>query len=86
MLAVYLSHELNIPMRNELKGPKTLIVDDICDTGETLENYSQDKVVLVSKPKGIARVKNLYSAHLVQDTIWVIFDWEVEDVRIKKEI
>ena len=35
--AVMLSHQLGIPMAKGDIGPDTLIVDDICDSGETLD-------------------------------------------------
>ena len=33
--AVMLSHKLGIPMTQDIKKPNLLIVDDICDSGET---------------------------------------------------
>ena len=37
--AVMLSHQLGIPMAKGDIGPNTLIVDDICDSGETLDKF-----------------------------------------------
>jgi len=76
ILGVYLSHYLNIPMVTNVKGPNTLIVDDICDTGKTLQKYKQDKVVLIGKPKGIKKVKKIFTAYMVLDDTWVVFPWE----------
>jgi len=39
--AVYLSHLLDVPVvEDDYIGEDTLIIDDICDTGQTLESYS----------------------------------------------
>lgn len=76
ILGVYLSHHLNIPLVTNIISKNTLIVDDICDTGATLESYNNDKIVLVSKPKGLDKVKNIFSALTVADNIWVHFYWE----------
>lgn len=35
--AVILSHKLNIPLVKGDIGPDTLVIDDICDIGETLD-------------------------------------------------
>ena len=37
--AVMLSHRLKIPLVKGDIGPDTLIVDDICDSGETLDKF-----------------------------------------------
>lgn len=78
ILGVYLSHMLNIPLVRVIE-PNTLVVDDICDTGSTLEQFpNNDKVVLISKTTGYGKIKNLISPLIVTDKTWVKFFWEVK--------
>lgn len=75
-----LSHRLKLPMTNCIKK-NTLIVDDICDTGITLQKYSNnDKVVLVTKSAGLDNIQDVVYAYGIADHIWARFWWEVEDV------
>ena len=79
--ATIISHQLDIEFVEILNcrlSKNMLIVDDICDTGETLQSYNQDKVVLIGKPKGITKVKKLFCAHMISDDTWAKFDWEVK--------
>jgi len=79
ILGVYLSHALKLPMVKNIKVGTTLICDDICDTGKTLETFKyNDKVVLVAKDKGIAKTERLIYGYTIGDEIWVKFHWEVE--------
>ena len=48
--AVMLSHQLGIPMAKGDIGPDTLIVDDICDSGETLDKLVKKYQTLYSFP------------------------------------
>ena len=74
-LAVALSHSLGIPL---LKEPKdnSLIVDDIYDTGHTLEKIKHLKRtethVWISKKK--PTWWNTYK--YIKDNKWIIFPWE----------
>ena len=74
-LAVALSHSLGIPL---LKAPKdnSLIVDDIYDTGYTLEKIKHIKgsetYVWVSRKK--PTWWNAYK--YIQKNEWIIFPWE----------
>ena len=79
ILGVILSHRLNLPMTTRLKVGTTLVVDDICDTGDTLAEYKyNDKVVLMAKDKGIKNTENLIYAFNIGDTVWVKYWWEEE--------
>jgi len=55
--AVILSHKLNIPLfktGTDVLIGSVLIVDDICDTGETLEKYTNNHIVTIhTKPTAI---------------------------------
>ena len=74
-LAVALSHSLEIPL---LKEPKdnSLIVDDIYDTGYTLEKIKHLKgseaYVWISKKKPTWWNSYKY----INDNEWIIFPWE----------
>ena len=76
ILATVLSHKLGLPMTDKI-GDETIIVDDICDTGKTLINFRNLKIVLVAKDLGRHRVdNNLFYFLGVDDNIWVNFWWE----------
>ena len=74
-LAVALSHSLGLPILEEPKK-NTLIVDDIYDTGYTLERIKHlegsEAFVWISKKKPTWWNSYKYS----QDKEWIIFPWE----------
>ena len=74
-LAVVLSHSLGLPLLNEPKN-NSLIVDDIYDTGHTLEKIKHIKGseihVWVSKKKPTW----WHSYKYIKDDEWIIFPWE----------
>lgn len=91
--ATYLSHRLNVPMqvldlevpfqRKNLDYSSVLLVDDICDTGETLVSahlvlceakISAVSAVLVLKPQAV--MKPHHHAVLHAESSWVVFPWE----------
>lgn len=86
VMAVMISHKYHIPM---LMSPTSgcLIVDDICDTGESLLHYvknsSGDKVqdymiaTLYYKENKLGVKPNFYS-HLKGED-WIVFPWEMEE-------
>lgn len=83
VLGVYLSHRLRLPMisSEQLINNKTLIVDDICDTGMTLKRFpNNQKVVVVTKSAGLDTCPDLMYSYGVANHIWIRFPWEVEDV------
>ena len=74
-LAVALSHSLNIPLLKE-PANKSLIVDDIYQTGFTLERIRNLKDtethVWISKKK-----PTWWKAHKIKnDDEWIVFPWE----------
>lgn len=80
VIGVWLSHQLNIPMRLSLKsltylnGP-ILIVDDIADTGKTLLEFQDKKfhtATLYYKTR--SAVKPTYYAEETKN--WIVFPWE----------
>jgi len=84
---VMLSHRLEIPLITDEKliTEKTLLVDDISDTGDTLahfmrkqymslENGIAENVATIFYKKGSAVCPKYY--HFVKKTRWIEFPWE----------
>ena len=83
IFAVMFSHRLNVPM---LTAPVDgcLIVDDICDSGESLLHYVENSSGLVKNKYFIATmyhkknnfgiVPNFYQFN--KEDKWVVFPWE----------
>ena len=88
--AVMLSHQLGIPMAKGDIGPDTLIVDDICDSGETLDRlvkkyqtlysfpFNLKTAVLHYKPHTSCFEPTFYSEKWNKD-VWLVYPWERED-------
>lgn len=85
VFAVMLSHRLNLPL---LMAPtnKSLIVDDICDSGESLVHYiqnssSEDEVkerptvcTMYYKENKLGVVPDYYM--FTKSDVWIVFPWE----------
>ena len=80
--AVILSHWLEVPMASGPHvGSDLIVVDDVCDTGETFRRMRQayPGAMLVApyvKPAGRS-VCDLSAVEVEQD-VWLRFPWEVE--------
>ena len=80
--AVMLSHKLGLPLVfKPTKG--TLIVDDICDSGETFAKLSQEYptnylACLHLKHHTTDFVPDLWAESWVSDT-WLVYPWERDD-------
>lgn len=84
VLAVMISHRLNIPL---LLAPcsHALVVDDICDTGESLSHYvlntseSSDSRIwtttMYCKPNS-AKIEPIIVYDKIDSDKWVVFPWE----------
>ncbi len=88
--AVMLSHKLGIPMTKGDIGPNTLIVDDICDSGETLDKFVKKYQTLYSFPFNLKTAVLHYKPHTscFEPTFyvkkwnyddWLVYPWERED-------
>jgi len=88
--AVMLSHQLGIPMAKGDIGPDTLIVDDICDSGETLDKIVKKYQTLYSYPFNLKTAVLHYKPHTscFEPTLWakqwssndwIVYAWEKED-------
>jgi len=76
--AVLISHRLGIPWTDTIQ-PNTLVVDDICDTGKTLEEApGVYTAVLHYKPHTSCFEPNLW-ANLHEGDEWIIYPWERYD-------
>ncbi len=76
--AVLISHKLGLPYVSAV-GPNTLVVDDICDSGVTLDKgpgvYT---AVLHYKPHTSCFKPNIWS-EIHEGDEWVIYPWETKD-------
>lgn len=76
--AVIVSHRLKIPYV-DIIGKNTLIIDDICDSGTTLENCpGQFTAVLHHKPHTSCFTPNCWASTHPGDE-WVLYPWERHD-------
>jgi hypoxanthine phosphoribosyltransferase len=81
--AVMLSHKLGIPFMNEDNDTEgyMLIIDDICDTGHTLEWYSKYQYIITAtihyKQSAIVKPDFYYS--LAPEDKWIVYPWEQKD-------
>ena len=74
--AVMISHKLHIPYVSRI-NKDTLVVDDICDTGETLKNtIGMYTATLHYKPTAIF-TPDFYSKEVA--TEWIVYPWERSD-------
>ena len=86
IIAVMVSHRLDIPLITSLSGmydTKLLIVDDIADTGVTLERYKKLEVCEYAK---YATLDYHKQSIVVPDywisekgDKWIVYPWERED-------
>ena len=79
-LSVVLSHGLGLPLLPEPKSVKTLIVDDIADTGETLKKFlGVNFIVTLFYHRQSVTVPSIYLRE--KNDGWIIFPWEKEKGR-----
>ena len=77
--AVMLSHILNTPI-SDIIDSYTLVIDDICDTGETLNFYKELKCPIATiHYKCSAIVEPTFWRELVDDETWIVYPWERTD-------
>ena len=76
--AVMISHQLRIPMTKGTISTNTLIIDDICDSGETIqkikENFPKCQTATLYY-KETAIVKPDIYGEIVEEE-WIVFPWE----------
>mgnify|MGYP003625569678 FL=1 len=83
--AVLVSHKLNLPYTDKILWSddkiirNTLLIDDICDSGETLFNHEAAiTAVLHFKPHTSKFTPTAYAQKQMGDE-WVIYPWERKD-------
>jgi len=81
VVAVYLSHLTGLPVIEEnLINEKTLIVDDIADTGQTLYDfisYTKSKSATIYYHKQSVIEPDIWIFEKKDD--WILFPWETEE-------
>ena len=88
--SVMVSHWLDIPMAKGDIGPDTLIIDDICDSGETLDKFVRKHQTLYSFPFNLKTAVLHYKPHTScfaptfhsekwDKDVWLVYPWEKED-------
>ena len=88
--SVMVSHWLDIPMAKGDIGPDTLVVDDICDSGETLNKFVKKYQTLYSFPFNLKTAVLHYKPHTScfvptfhseewDKDVWLIYPWEKKD-------
>jgi len=76
--AVMVSHKLGLPWSDVMLS-NTLVIDDICDSGETLKNcIGGYTAVLHYKPHTSCFRPNIY-AQMHEGDEWIIYPWERKD-------
>ena len=74
--AVMISHKLNIPYTTKI-NKDTLVVDDICDSGETLKNMVAGYTATLHYKKTASFTPDFYSKEV--GTEWIVYPWERND-------
>lgn len=83
VLAVMISHYYGVPL---LAAPcqRCLVVDDICDSGETLLHYANDssnsgerkyKIATLAYKEGAAVKPDFWM--IEKKDLWIVFPWEM---------
>jgi len=88
--AVMVSHQLDLPYLEAVHSD-TLVIDDICDSGETLENApGLYHAVLHYKPHTSSFTPTIWAKEVGDE--WIVYPWEeknskpIQDYKSPKEI
>jgi len=74
--AVMVSHKLNIPYVDRI-NKDTLVIDDICDTGETLKNSIALYTATLHYKPTAGFTPDFYAKEVGSD--WIVYPWERKD-------
>lgn len=74
--AVMVSHKLSIPYVTKI-NKDTLVVDDICDTGETLKGTIAGYTATLHYKPTAAFTPDFYAKEVGSD--WLVYPWERKD-------
>ncbi len=77
------SHKLGLPW-SDVMLPNTLVIDDICDTGETLKEYSKYESILIATLhyKTSAMIEPDFWWKIAPENEWIVYPWERKDSKI----
>ena len=83
--AVLLSHKLGIPMTQNPNLPNLLVVDDICDSGETFHEffleYPKTKFACLHFKPHTSYFNPDFSANKFFSDAWINYPWEKVDAK-----
>lgn len=74
--AVMISHKLNIPYVERI-NKDTLVIDDICDTGETLKNSIALYTATLHYKPTAGFTPDFYAKEVGSE--WIVYPWERKD-------
>ena len=74
--AIMLSHKTGIPYGTDYGN--VLVVDDICDSGKTLQQLEHKTAVLHYKPHTSIIEPTFYACKFKSDD-WIVYPWENKD-------
>lgn len=74
--AVMISHKLNIPYVSRI-NKDTLVVDDICDTGETLKSTVAVYTATLHYKPTASHTPDFYAKEVGKE--WIVYPWERKD-------
>lgn len=74
-IALYVSHYLKIPIVRRGR-PGVLIVDDISDTGKTLEKYKNCTIACLHTTKWTKVKPNFFVAYKLKKDDWIVYPYE----------
>jgi hypoxanthine phosphoribosyltransferase len=80
--AVMLSHKLNLPFTpypELFNSNKTLVIDDIADSGKTLQRYENYPTVVLHYKPHTSKHKPHYYASKFTSNDWIVYPWEAKD-------
>ena len=81
--AVLLSHKLGLPYVGIIDDceeyENILVVDDICDSGETLKQYHQFFTTATIHYKQSAIIEPNFYYSLTSEDKWIVYPWENKD-------
>lgn len=75
IVAVRLSHLLDLPLTDTPVKKETLIVDDICDSGKTLQKYNGYATACIYKASNSITTPTWW---IIEKKDFVQFPWETE--------
>ena len=84
-IAVSLSHKLNLPLlmnyydRKVVTRKQILVVDDIADTGHTLNDFDNDHNVIFTIHHHDDSITTPHFWMWDKDDKWIVYPWERED-------